>query len=56
MTTRLIGRLAFVACLVACGGDNSGPDNTDGGGDGNGPPAAADVATVVVVERDGEHA
>ena len=54
MTARTIGRLALVAMLAGCGGDNNGPSDTDGdgGGGGNGPPVEADVATVVVVDGD----
>ncbi|HKU63166.1 MAG TPA: hypothetical protein VJQ44_18335 [Gemmatimonadales bacterium] len=52
MTARTIACFASIALLVGCGGDSSGPDNTDGGGGGNGPPSGADVATVVVVDGD----
>ena len=50
MITRMVSSLAVAALLASCGGDGSGPDNTDGGGGGNGPPPEADVATVVVVD------
>ena len=53
MTVRSIVRLALMAALAGCGGDNNGPGDTDGvDGGGNGPPAEADVATVVVVDGD----
>ena len=52
MTAQTMARFALVAVLAACGGDNSGPSDTDGGGGGNGPPPEADVATVVVVDGD----
>ena len=50
MPARRIVRLALLALIAGCGGDNSGPSDTDGGG--NGPPPEADVATVVVVTGD----
>ena len=50
MTAQTMARFALVAVLAACGGDNSGPSDTDGDGGGNGPPPEADVATVVVVD------
>jgi hypothetical protein len=52
MTARTMARLFLVAILAGCGGDNSGPSDTDGDGGGNGPPPESDVATVVVVDGD----
>jgi hypothetical protein len=52
MTAYRMARVALVALLAACGGDSSGPSDTGGDGGGNGPPAEADVATVVVVDGD----